>query len=240
MLARLLFNYHLNIGVILIFLSLSLGTKPSLINATPLTTSPPSRNLESLRFPLTLETKSKFSEETITQTSPIPFLTKYQDDPDEELGFEEVVQEGQSGTKETDIKITYFEGEEYERGVVETRIDEPIPKIIRRGTKKVIREEGTPDGKIRYFLKLKVWATSYDAYCPGCTGRTFLGTPVKQGTIAVDPKVIPLGTRIYVPGYGFGVAEDIGGAIKGKQIDLGFETLSGQWQAQWVEIYLLE
>ena len=240
MLTKLLFNYHLNIGAILVFLSLSLGVNPSLVNKTPPAMSLPSGNLGFLSFPVTLETKSKFSEKIVTKTSLIPFPVKYQDDPNEELGFEEVVQEGQNGTKETDIKITYFEGEEYEKGVVETRINEPVAKIIRRGIKKVVREKDTPDGKIRYFLKLKVWATSYDAYCAGCTGKTFLGTPVKQGTIAVDPKVIPLGTRIYVPGYGFGIAEDIGGSIKGKRIDLGFETLSGQWSAREVEVYLLE
>jgi len=240
MLSKLFLN-NLSIGATLIVLTLGLGRNSSLVNLMgPVVHIQQLKNLDSLPYPVVLETKSKFSEKIITQTPTIPFLIKYQDDSNEELGFEEVAQEGQDGKKETDLKIIYFEGEEYERKMVETRVDEPIPKIIRRGTKKVIREEDTPDGKIRYFLKLKVWTTSYDAYCPGCTGRTFSGTPVKQGTIAVDPKVIPLGTRIYVPGYGFGVAEDVGGGIKGNKIDLGFETLTGQWQAHWVEIYLLE
>lgn len=238
--AKLLFNHHLNIGAALVFLSLSFGVKPSLVGAIPQITSLSSESLEWLSFPLTLETKSKFTEETVTETSTIPFLIKYQGDSNEELGFEEIVQEGEDGIKETDTKITYFEDEEYEREVVDVRIKEPIARIIKKGTKKVIREKDTPGGAIRYFLKLKVWATSYDAYCLGCTGKTFLGTPVKQGTVAVDPKVIPLGTKIYVPGYGFGVAEDIGGAIKGNKIDLGFETLAGQWSAREVEIYLLE
>lgn len=238
--AKLLFNHHLNIGAALVFLSLSFGVKPSLVGATPQITSLSSESLEWLSFPLTLETKSKFTEEIVTEASTIPFLIKYQDDSNEELGFEEVVQEGEDGIKETDTKIIYFEDEEYEREVMDIRIKEPIARIIKKGTKKVIREKDTPGGAIRYFLKLKVWATSYDAYCLGCTGKTFLGTPVKQGTVAVDPKVIPLGTKIYVPGYGFGVAEDIGGAIKGNEIDLSFETLVGQWSARWVEIYLLE
>ena len=240
MLVKLLFNHHLNIGAALVFLSLSFGVRPSLVDAVPQITSLSSNSLEWLSFSVSLETKSKFTEEIITETSTIPFLTEYQDDSNEELGFEEVVQEGKDGTKETDIKITYFEGEEYERGVTDIRVKEPVARIIKKGTKKVVREKETVDGKIRYFLKLKVWATSYDAYCPGCTGRTFLGTLVNQGTIAVDPKVISLGTKIYVPGYGFGMAEDIGGAIKGNKIDLGFETLAGQWSARWVEIYLLE
>lgn len=238
MLNRLLFN-HLNIGAFLVVLSLRLGTNPLTISAH--SPNPFSyQKLESLSFPIALETKTRFSERIITQAATLPFEIKYENDSEMELGLEAVAQEGQNGTKETDIKIIFFEGEEYDREVIDVRVDSPTPKIIKKGAKKVIREQDTPDGKIRYFLKLKVWATSYDIYCLGCTGRTYTGTPVKQGTIAVDPRAIPLGTRIYVPGYGFGRAEDVGGAIKGKKIDLGFETLAGQWSAHWVDIYLLE
>jgi 3D (Asp-Asp-Asp) domain-containing protein len=58
--------------------------------------------------------------------------------------------------------------------------------------------------------------------------------------LAVDPAVIPLGTNVYIPGYGIGRAEDIGGAIKGRRIDLGFEDIDdGWWSARWVDVYLL-
>jgi 3D (Asp-Asp-Asp) domain-containing protein len=63
--------------------------------------------------------------------------------------------------------------------------------------------------------QLTVSATCYDL-----SGRTATGMPVGQGVVAVDPTVIPLGTRMYVPGYGKGVAADIGGGIKGNTIDL--------------------
>ena len=62
---------------------------------------------------------------------------------------------------------------------------------------------------------LVVSATCYDL-----PGRTATGMPVGQGVVAVDPSVIPLGTRMYVPGYGDGVAADVGGGIKGATIDL--------------------
>ncbi len=68
-----------------------------------------------------------------------------------------------------------------------------------------------PTGK----RQLVVSATCYDL-----PGRTATGMPVGQGVVAVDPSVIPLGTRMYVPGYGNGVAADIGGGIKGAIIDL--------------------
>jgi 3D (Asp-Asp-Asp) domain-containing protein len=68
-----------------------------------------------------------------------------------------------------------------------------------------------PTGK----RQLTVSATCYDL-----SGRTATGMPVGQGVVAVDPSVIPLGTKLYVPGYGNGVAADVGGGIKGDTIDL--------------------
>ena len=63
--------------------------------------------------------------------------------------------------------------------------------------------------------QLVVSATCYDL-----PGRTATGMPVGPGVVAVDPSVIPLGTRLYVPGYGNSVAADVGGGIKGDTIDL--------------------
>jgi len=69
--------------------------------------------------------------------------------------------------------------------------------------------------------QLTVSATCYDL-----PGRTATGMPVGRGVVAVDPSVIPLGSRLFVPGYGSGVAADIGGGIKGNVIDLWFPTYS--------------
>lgn len=60
------------------------------------------------------------------------------------------------------------------------------------------------------------------AYCQ--TGRTATGSETAHGTIAVDPRVIPLGTKLYVPGYGWGVARDTGGAVRGWHIDVWFAS----------------
>jgi 3D (Asp-Asp-Asp) domain-containing protein len=66
------------------------------------------------------------------------------------------------------------------------------------------------------------------AYC--YTGnRTYTGTWPSRGTIAVDPTIIPLGTRLFVEGYGEGIAEDTGGAIQGEIIDLYMESESECW-----------
>jgi 3D (Asp-Asp-Asp) domain-containing protein len=80
----------------------------------------------------------------------------------------------------------------------------PRPRVVAKPKK--------PGPKMR---PMRVTATAY-----ALRGRTARGTYVKKGTIAVDPRLIPLGTRIYVPGYGWGTALDTGGAIRGNVIDL--------------------
>lgn len=79
------------------------------------------------------------------------------------------------------------------------------------------------------------------AYC--YTGnRTATGTWPSRGTIAVDPEVIPLGTRLHIEGYGEGIAEDTGGLVKGNIIDLYFPTESECWEfgRKQVEVRILE
>ncbi len=76
---------------------------------------------------------------------------------------------------------------------------------------------GQPQAPQAY--RLKVDAVAY--YLPG---KTAFGVPVGKGVVAVDPKLIPLGTKLHVPGYGPGLAADVGYAIKGRVIDLWFPS----------------
>jgi 3D (Asp-Asp-Asp) domain-containing protein len=71
-------------------------------------------------------------------------------------------------------------------------------------------------------------------------GRTATGLPVGIGVVAVDPSVIPLGTRMTIPGYGEGVAADIGSAVQGYEIDLWFPTVAGAlaWGRRTVTVIL--
>jgi 3D (Asp-Asp-Asp) domain-containing protein len=71
---------------------------------------------------------------------------------------------------------------------------------------------------------LQMVATAYTPQCTGCSGITASGRPAGHGIVAVDPHYIPLGTRLYIPGYGHALAGDTGGAIRGNRIDLGFES----------------
>ena len=89
---------------------------------------------------------------------------------------------------------------------------------------------------------LYVSATGYSAHDPGNGNRTATGTLVRRGVIAVDPSVIPLGTRVFIPGYGEAVAEDIGGGIHGQRIDVAFDTHAEalMFGRQDLEIFIME
>lgn len=62
---------------------------------------------------------------------------------------------------------------------------------------------------------------------------------MRFGIVAVDPRIIPLGTNVYVPGYGQGLACDTGSAIVGKRIDLGYDDNNLKFWRGWVDVYLL-
>ena len=91
-----------------------------------------------------------------------------------------------------------------------------------------------------------VSASAYTANCNGCSGITKTGINLKRNphlkVIAVDPKVIKLGTRVHVEGYGYAIAGDIGGAIKGNKIDVFIPTKSEayKWGRKNVKIKILE
>jgi 3D (Asp-Asp-Asp) domain-containing protein len=194
----------------------------------------------SVEMPQPLITQSSFEEKFITQSEPIEFDTEYKDDPETEAGIENVVTEGKDGKKVKHIKITYYQGKEYERDLVKTETIKPENEVIARGTKIVWKTLQTADGEIRYWKKMRVYATHYDQHCRGCNEWTAIGMRAGKGVIAVDPKVIKMRSEVYIPGYGKAVAGDTGGAIKGNIIDLGFEDAkTAGWSARYVDIYLM-
>lgn len=83
-------------------------------------------------------------------------------------------------------------------------------------------------------------ASGYSAKDPGCSGITASGLPLRRGLVAVDPFMIPLGTHMYVMGYGFAVARDTGSAIKGNVIDLAFNSRGEalRWGRRRVRVYI--
>ncbi|VBB06308.1 Hypothetical protein LUCI_1538 [Lucifera butyrica] len=94
----------------------------------------------------------------------------------------------------------------------------------------------------RYSRALTMTASAYTAQDAGTGAFTYGGHPLRKGLIAVDPSVIPLGTRLYIPGYGYGIADDIGSSITGARIDLAFENRGEalQFGVQRVTVYVLD
>jgi 3D (Asp-Asp-Asp) domain-containing protein len=188
-----------------------------------------------------VKTITAFDQREDVVVEEIPYETEYKDDNDTEYGTEKVLEAGKNGTRTLTYLITSWGDEEIDRQLTDTKIDEPKSEVIAKGTKIVWRELDTPDaGGVWYWYKFEVWATKYDANCVGCTGRTYSGTEVVKGVCATDPRVIKLGTNFYVEGYGLCRAEDIGGAIKGDKIDLGYEDASkGAWRTGYTTVYLI-
>lgn len=134
-----------------------------------------------------------------------------------------------------------------EQAAPETMPPEPAPKPPKKPqapkkpepSKQPVIKDGvivTPEGEVlTYTRSMQSVATAYTNTDPGCTAWTSTGTVARYGAIAVDPKVIPYGTRMYIVSndgkyvYGTAVAEDCGGAIKGNRIDLYYDTASECW-----------
>ena len=122
-----------------------------------------------------------------------------------------------------------------------------VDGICGNGTYQVLSggEDYVPDGEspdVSGSRVLYVSATAYSAQDPGNSTRTAAGTLVRRGVIAVDPNVIPMGTRVFIPGYGEAVAEDTGGAIKGNHIDIAFDTHKAAltFGRKNLEVYIME
>ncbi len=174
--------------------------------------------------------------------TPIPFRTIYRDDPTLPQGQTVVAQTGANGYVVREYAVVYTNGEEVSRELLSEIIVAPNHEIIVQGTAvvAVAAVVSAPSGDPDCARTMTVWATWYTAASAGGSGTTATGTTVQKGTVAVDPSVIPLGTRMYIPGYGYGVAEDTGGAIIGNIIDLGYGPNDAwDWYSRYVDICIL-
>lgn len=100
--------------------------------------------------------------------------------------------------------------------------------------------------KLKVVKTITVSATAYTANCKRCSGITAIGLNLKKNpklkVISVDPKVIKLGTKVYVEGYGYAIAGDTGGAMRGKKIDIFVPSYKKaiQWGRKTVKVQILK
>ncbi|MGC1381944.1 MAG: 3D domain-containing protein [Candidatus Baltobacteraceae bacterium] len=145
-------------------------------------------------------------------------------------GQAHVVAAGSSGLREVRVACAQRDGGPVHKQVLSsTVVRKPSPRIVAEGIgsgSSLAAFEARGVAHMAYLARdaMQMVATAYTANCAGCGGMTAIGRRAGHGIVAVDPRVIPLGTRLYIPGYGMAVAGDTGGAIVGNRIDLGFDS----------------
>ena len=183
------------------------------------------------------------NEETYTVET--PFQTFTLEDPYLPEGEEQILKAGEIGRELYTVDVEYRNAVEISRTVKHReQISQPQIQIVAVGTGELSgqREEAPligdgvivlPSGEVlTYYKKDTYEATAYTQYDAGCNNITSCGTQVRWGVVAVDPSMIPYGTRMFIVTkdgdfvYGIGTAEDCGGAIQGKRLDLYMPTLS--------------
>ncbi len=185
-------------------------------------------------------TESLFTDSTIVKTETLKFKTKQIADPALKEGETKIVQAGSLGKKVISTKTIFHNGVTYSTEASLVSEVKPVDEVVAVAASVVEQIVQTPYGPLKYSQKLSVWATSYDPNCNGCNSTTSIGLKAGYGVIAVDPKVIPLRSKVYVPGYGLAIAGDTGGSIKGNKVDLGFDNVqTGNWSARTTELYIL-
>lgn len=189
----------------------------------------------------TVETKSQFEKELSQVRQKVPFSIIYQKDGNLEWGQVVKSQEGAVGENLIVTETLFWKGTEIGKRTYTKEITPPQVQINLIGTKLTPGVINTSNGELAYKGKMRVFATSYDKNCRGCNETTATGAKLTFGVAAVDPNFIPLGSKIYVEGYGEAIAADTGGGIKGAKIDLAFDDVRrGFWKSKWTNVYLLE
>lgn len=167
----------------------------------------------------------------------IPVGTEYIESDRVLPGTTQVQEEGQTGIERRVIRTTTVGGELNDEHVIHKFVlDSPKKRVVIQNTKPVERAE-VDLSRYNVVRTFEVEATAY----------TYTGNPTatgiwpREGLIAVDPRVIPLGTEVYVEGYGHAIAADTGGAIKGNIIDVFFPSFQRciEWGRRPVTIHIL-
>jgi 3D (Asp-Asp-Asp) domain-containing protein len=169
---------------------------------------------------------------TVHNRSRIAATTRYRSSTDLAAGSSRTLDSGRPGIRETTMRVVRDEDGATVRTVLGTRIIRaPRARIVERGiagysSLASAAERGFTSAIHFAGAAIHMIATAYTASCYGCSGFTASGIHAGFGVIAVDPNIIPLGTKLFIPGYGRAVAGDTGGSIVGHRVDLGMNTVA--------------
>ncbi len=185
-------------------------------------------------------------EEIEVEEAIAPFGTEWVGDRD--LPIDTIIDRpGAEGITRRRFRVLLRDGQMVERELEDAWVaQEPRNRVRVYGQqiepKTFIAEDGQ---EMTYWRKIRMRATSYSASTAGVStsvpwyGFTRTGDRMRKGVVAVDPRIIPLHTKVYVPGYGYGDALDTGGNIQFRRIDLGYDDHNLVLWSRWVDVYLL-
>ena len=180
------------------------------------------------------------------EQQPLSFETLYQPLDSLKIDSQQVVQPGAYGVATNRIRVRSEDGVEVSRTLEgEWVAQDPTPQIIGYGTQIQIQTVATADGPLDYWRAVEMYATSYSPSRAGVSpdarnfGITASGKRLVKGLVAIDRSLIPFGTIMYVPGYGYAEAADTGGGVKGRWIDLGYEDDNWITWSGYVTVYFL-
>jgi 3D (Asp-Asp-Asp) domain-containing protein len=183
--------------------------------------------------------------QTVVEREPVKHVTIFKPD-DSLLGTATRRVEGSDGSRATEYRIVIEDGVETERTLARQYYDpEPVDTVIYFAPSS-LQSTGISVSNLRVERTMRMYGTWYNAASSGKPpthpeyGITASGAPLTKGIVAVDPRVIPLGTHLFIPGYGFAIAGDTGGGIIGNKIDLGFpDGVPVDWITGWTDVYIL-
>lgn len=208
-----------------------------------------------LTDPVKKGTKIRITRVDITnvdESEPIKFATETKEDPSLEKGKKRVLSEGEEGVLVKTYKVIKENGSEVNKELLNEKVTkESKNRVVAIGTKEQAKpavttvankksNSSTSGGK-----ELYVTASAFTATCNGCSGYTATGINLKANpnmkVIAVDPSVIPLGSKVWVEGYGIAIAGDTGGSINGQRIDVHVPSKAAaqRWGIRKVKVKIL-
>ncbi|WP_346889413.1 3D domain-containing protein [Clostridium sp. UBA1056] len=205
---------------------------------------------ENLQEGMTVEV-TRVKKELVDEVQPIAFETETRNNSELKQGVEEVVQDGSNGERTITTEVVYENGKEVNRRVVKEVVSKnPINKILDIGTLVAVERPSrgsSSDQDFEYSSVISCESTAYtsdrgDSGTVTATGTTVKRNPDGYSTVAVDPRVIPLGTKLYIEGYGLAIAEDTGGAILGNKVDVYVNSYDEavNWGRRQVNVYILK
>lgn len=180
---------------------------------------------------------------TWVEHAPVPFGVRYVSDPQLLRGHEAVRVPGRVGVKARTFRVLYADGRPVSVEAGPWQVTRPpVPRVVSVGTRALIASRGPFVGREYLLLEATAYYPGPYNFGGGVGPRTATGLAAQRGVVAVDPSIIPLGSHLYIEGYGYAVAGDTGGAIQGMRIDLCYNTYEEaiRFGRRMVRVYILD